>query len=426
MPGRHDLVVSFSTPLDTISDNNVYEGKVEWRSGADFDVEILPIFDNRPPCERENSATLFVSGTYHGCTPIYATDSFLMSIEMNGQLRQEFIHPFRSTYPGGFVFFGPLTMDNLIFGQNRARIRFDHVNDPVPKNNWQQVDFFVIDDIVSYYEETFDSAEELDSTFISISKGKYLYHSVQDVNGETSFVISGSSILDEAGELRIDTNSKNPSIYLFRQDDFISEIHLCYNSDLFIDPVLEFELMHEVSDLDYRKYGSRPELATITAVNYDGFVEYLTSQPIDTFEEYEFDLESGIGVTDIRITNLALTGMIDSLSGEILSNSDKVSFNYIRIRDRAVSSRDPKTALFAVSPNPSSNTFVLQWPEGKAIPIGLYHVVNETGQLVESFHSSTGTGDLILGEEWTSGVYFLHFMSDTNKEDNQVVKLVKN
>ena len=376
--------------------------------------------------ERNNEAVLFVSGTYHGCTPIYATDSFLMSIEMNGQLHEEFVHPFRSVYPGGFVFFGPLTIDNLLPGQNRARIRFDHLDDPITGNNWQVVDFYVIKTINSYYEEHFDSSEDMDSSFISISKGKYAHHAVQDANGVSSFVISGSSILDDNGEIRIDTNSKNPSIYLFQQDDFISNIHLCYNSDLFIDPILEFELMHEVSDFDFKKYGSREELATITSVNYDGFVEFLIDQPIDSFKFYEYDLNTGIGITDIRIANLALTGQVDSLSGQIMPNSDKISYNFIRIRDRSVATEELDRGRLSVQPNPADGRFRIRSSAGEEVPEGLIRLFSSSGQMMDQYFVPQGLSEVYLVLDVSPGIYFLHIAPfDTEHATQQVLRIVR-
>jgi len=412
--GNHPLSVEMSSNWDVTIDNNTAEVRTTWLDNLNFDVEIFPSNDARPTCNRRDSTSIFFAGQYKGCTPISSQDSFLMTIIMNGDTSTQFVNPIRTVYPGAFVFLGEFHFVDLPYGQNRAQISFEYALDPTSYDNSMEIDFYRVKNIQSFYVEDFNSEMTIDSSLISLGKGLYNSHRVEQVNDEPGFVVRGKGIFDQNQQIRIDTNSKRLGTFFRVNTEYLSEINLCVETEGFIEPVLEFEAMRQVSDINYNQYGTRSNLASAIAVGFPGFIEYLNDMAYDEFIVKRYALPKDEEFMEIRLENLVLTSDIDSISGLSSGDGDRIVYRYIKIYDRALYNQDQVEDEVNIVPNPIENGFTIR-SRNVGLPLGNYTLVNGLGEVIQQFDIDQPRNFKNVNVAGPSGNYFLFYKNVNGK-----------
>ena len=126
---------------------------------------------------------------------------------------------------------------------------------------------------------------------------------------------------------------------------------------------------------------------------------------------------------EITIIALGLTGVRDNMN-TILTESDNVYIDNVRI-DLGTSVRPPKNQLgtiMEVSPNPSSNSFILSRKDQLAFDTQQVSLIDATGKVLLQDQLNPQMSNYEFGEQLPAGVYFLQLIDG---EKSGYLKLIK-
>ena len=405
---KTEITFELQSEWDTFEQNNRAKAEVERLGGLDFEVAVFESRDSRPQCERGDSLRVFFAGEYNGCTPISSSDSFMMRVDLYGQIIERWIHPLRTVYPGAFVFFGEFDFVDIPFGFHPAVISFSHLNDPVKYNDTLRMNFYRIKTTAQSVIADFTQGSQFDSTALVLDRAQFHRIQLQEEGGEPSLVIGSNGIFNSIGQLAIDTFSKRLGSFMLVNQNHTTNIRICVETEKFLEPKLEFEVMRQSSPWGQSSLGTRQNLSCAIAVGFPGYIEYLNDMPYDEFVSYSYDLPKSEEPLDIRLQNLVLWSDIDSVSGNVSDKMDRIVYRNVRVTDSGVSNELLSERDFEVYPNPNPGSFRLDIP--KRYGIGVIRVFNSAGTLIVSKSNRSST--IVELNLPTPGLYYALFENE--------------
>ena len=220
-------------------------------------------------------------------------------------------------------------------------------------------------------------------------------------------------------------NRPTPEDFMFINNDYQSKIDLCFNFRNHPTPTLLFDLQRTNSDFDWDNYGINPEYATMLMIliNGDRDTVLLASDISTNAQTYRLDLRAYGGESpEVTLIPYTLLANIDSTSNDIQLTGDNIIFDNFRL-DLTTSTTDLSLSQdYTLSPNPSTDRFVLTKEAGADLSGAILRLVDVSGKLISEQRIQQSLRQFEFGEALHPGMYFLQVV---HGDESGYFKLLK-
>ena len=420
--GEHQVTAWAEIPGDVEAANNTNEYTFLNRPYQNEEFAQLRSFASTGFCDDDPDYFVFGTFEYQGCDSLPSGTMVPYEVSFKDIFIEDEDRVFQNLAPFNNIFiFEDVEYNDYGFGTGDITVKYP--GDPDPSNN--SVDFFLarlLQNQVGWLEPF--STNTMDSAHLAVIPSINSSNGLQEVGGDYRLVMSGSSILDDEGELLVAVED-DPVRFFNRNRNFHTSIGICLDLRGMISPHLSFDLAQTHSSTDYSSYDINPDHSAMLAITIDG-------QRIDTliygdlassdFQFYEYDLSAYADTLhELRITTLNLTS--SGTPGQFMLDGDNNIIDNIKLTAQSTGISDPElAALINIYPNPSTGSFQLSRKDSKEFQQASIQLFDAAGRLISGQQINGGATNFSFGEELVPGLYLVKLIDDERTIFSKVVK----